>query len=205
MRSVVDVIATRAPSRASIRAQANPIPASLPQPVTRAARPERSKGLAFTYGIRSDRRKPWPEPAEARSDDCVGSLAAHRVAADRGDELVALEGQERGIRPGGDGRRARHVAEQRDLAEVVARPERGDDFAVDQHVHIPLVHEVEAVADLALAHDLRAGRCRNTHEAAREMLERGRWQRREERKAEEKLELTLRHDRPLVDLAQPGP
>src|SRR6185503_2773504 len=117
MRSVVDVIATRAPRRASMRAQANPIPASLPQPVTRAARPERSKGVAFTYGIRSDRRQPWPEPAEALSDDRVGGLTARRMAADCGDELVALERQERSVASGSHRGGARHVAEQRDLAE----------------------------------------------------------------------------------------
>ena len=45
MRSVVDVIATRAPRRASSRAEAKPIPASLPQPVTSATRPVKSKGF----------------------------------------------------------------------------------------------------------------------------------------------------------------
>jgi hypothetical protein len=45
MRSVVDVIATRAPSRAKSRAQAKPIPSALPQPVIRAALPPKSNGL----------------------------------------------------------------------------------------------------------------------------------------------------------------
>src|SRR4029079_2897716 len=129
IRSVVDVIATRAPSRASSRAHAKPIPASLPQPVTRAARPERSKGVVLTYGIRSDRRQPWSEPAEARSDDGVGSLAARRMAADCEAELVALEGQERSGATSGHRGCARNIAEQRDLAEMVARPERRDDLA----------------------------------------------------------------------------
>src|SRR5919109_5056807 len=43
MRSVVDVIEIPAPSRASIRALAKPIPCSLPHPVTSAWRGARSK------------------------------------------------------------------------------------------------------------------------------------------------------------------
>ena len=47
-RSVVAVSATPAPSPASSRAQAWPMPDSLPQPVTRATRPVKSNGFPLT-------------------------------------------------------------------------------------------------------------------------------------------------------------
>jgi hypothetical protein len=85
MRLVVDVIATRAPRRVSRRAQAKPIPASLPQPVTRAARPEKSKGFELICG-----RRGYRGPSSA--------VAAHhvrtRVAEGGSDE----EGRDSGAR-----------------------------------------------------------------------------------------------------------
>src|SRR5215218_2986792 len=81
MRSVVDVIATRAPRRASRRAEAKPIPDSLPQPVTRAARPAKSKGLRTmcTTG------RCYPR-TERRPELRVGELARWDVG-----ELVGIE------------------------------------------------------------------------------------------------------------------
>jgi hypothetical protein len=46
--AVVEVIATLAPRPASSRAAAKPIPSALPQPVTSAFRPVKSKGLSAT-------------------------------------------------------------------------------------------------------------------------------------------------------------
>ena len=50
MRSVVEVMVTLAPSRASSSAQAKPMPASLPQPVTSAERSSRRSGLGLVTG-----------------------------------------------------------------------------------------------------------------------------------------------------------
>ena len=50
-RAVVEVIATRAPNRASSRADAKPIPEALPQPVMSTLRPWKLKGSPDTGGI----------------------------------------------------------------------------------------------------------------------------------------------------------
>src|SRR5215211_545535 len=82
MRSVVDVIATRAPRRASRRAEAKPIPDSLPQPVTRAARPAKSKGLRTMCTAGDATRARNGDRVELR----VGELARWDVG-----ELVGIE------------------------------------------------------------------------------------------------------------------
>src|SRR5919204_2208352 len=51
IRSVVEVMATAAPSRARRRALAKPIPSELPQPVTRALRPVTSHDMRASSGV----------------------------------------------------------------------------------------------------------------------------------------------------------
>ena len=95
---------------------------------------------------------------------------------------------------GDDGRGARHVAQQRDLAEALAdhlgapeAPALGDlDLAARDHV--------EAIAGLALADDRRARRERaRCARAARELLEAHDRQRREHADAAQQLGTRLRH------------
>ena len=69
-----------------------------------------------------------PEPSR---DHCPGCFFARRMAGDRCDEVVALEGVQREIRVGGDRRSAQYVTKQRNLAERVARPEFRPLLAVD--------------------------------------------------------------------------
>src|SRR6266508_5002268 len=64
---------------------------------------------------------------------CLGG--AHGIAGDGGDELLALEGVELDVHPRRAGGDARHVLQERDLAEVVPAAECGDVAGVLLDVH----------------------------------------------------------------------
>ena len=55
-------------------------------------------------------------------------------------------------------RGARHLAQQRDLAEEVARPEHPRERSVDRDLEPAALDDVEVLTHLALANDLLAGR-----------------------------------------------
>ena len=97
--------------------------------------------------------------------------------------MIAVEALQDGGGGRGDGRRARDVAEESDLADEIARPERGDVAAVFRHFDLAGFDDVETVAPVALAnHDL-AGPGGDGHEPAREPFERLFREEREERDA----------------------
>ena len=71
-------------------------------------------------------------------------------------EVLALQRQQPRIGGGRDGGGARHVAQQRDLTDVVARASLREQPARRRDVDRPLGDDVEPVPRIALAHDLRA-------------------------------------------------
>ena len=78
----------------------------------------------------------------------------HRVARDRGQELAPAEGQQHGVSDRRDRRRARDVAQERDLAEAVARgAQRPDGLPTARHLDRTRLHDVERLAGVALADD----------------------------------------------------
>src|SRR6266446_539812 len=87
---------------------------------------------------------------QAHRDDVLGSVEARRVPGDRGDEVVALDRVEPQAVERADGRGARHVAEQRDLAEELARPELVRLGAVDRHAGPSRLDRVETVTWVSL-------------------------------------------------------
>ena len=64
------------------------------------------------------------ETREAAGDDGVGGLRALRVPGDRAQELVAIERVQVDVVLRRDRRRARDVAQQRDLPDMVTGAER---------------------------------------------------------------------------------
>ena len=79
------------------------------------------------------------------------------MTRDRAQELVALERVQLGLRLGVHGRRPGHVAEESDLAEVVAGAERRDVTSVDEDIDFAGDDDVEAIPGLALLDDLATG------------------------------------------------
>ena len=116
----------------------------------------------------SQRVAPGAERAEARRDHRVGRRRARSVARDRRDERLALERDELDVRHRGHGRRARHVAQERDLAERLAGAE-----AAPEDRDLARLDHVEAIAGVALAQDHRAGREGHGGRLAREPFEHG--------------------------------
>src|SRR5262249_3298853 len=99
---------------------------------------------------RLGRRKPC-------SGDRLRRLLAARVPRDRADELVAVEPVELDVGRSSDRRGSRDVVEKRDLAEVLARALAPDRRAVDAHLDLAPVDDVEPVARFSLAEDLVSG------------------------------------------------
>src|SRR5436309_15969617 len=85
----------------------------------------------------------------------VAGFEAAGIACDGGDELVAGERVHHGVLRYLRGRRPRDAAEERDLAEVIARTHHAAAVAVDRDGDLPGVDHVEPVAELALADDRR--------------------------------------------------
>src|SRR4051794_31540267 len=99
----------------------------------------------------SNRRKPLLHEVMPR-----GQRAA--VARDRGQELVAVERHEVDVGARHDRRRARHLAQQGDLAEAVAGGLPAPEAAALGHLDLARRDHVEALAGLALADDRRPRR-----------------------------------------------
>ena len=98
--------------------------------------------------------------------------------------VVAVEREQLHRPARGDRRRARHVAQQRDLAEALARPERAHGLAVDEHLDLALVDHVVAVAGVALRDDGRRRPAPSTgRERHRQPVERRQRQHGEHRQA----------------------
>ena len=80
----------------------------------------------------------------------LGRLAAQRVAGDGLEELHAVQRQKGRGRGGRDRGYAGHVAQERDLAEVLPGPEPGQWPALLADLDLTRFHHVEPVARVAL-------------------------------------------------------
>ena len=114
------------------------------------------------------------------------------MAGDRAQELVALEGAEADLGLRGDRRGAGHVAEQRDLPEVVARAHRPDVFPVRGNVNLTRLDDVEAVAVVSLADDLGSRVRVDVDQVQRKLVDRRRRERLEERHRPQQRDLLRR-------------
>jgi hypothetical protein len=94
-----------------------------------------------------------PDVAEPGGDHGVRRGRARRMTRDRGQEVVAREGVEPCVGHRLHGGGARHLPEERDLAEVVAGPERCRAPAGDRHLELALGKLGKPVAGLARPHD----------------------------------------------------
>ena len=116
-----------------------------------------------------------------RADHGIGGRRAGRVAGDRGDELVSVERQQLGAVRHVDAGGAGHVADERDLAEVAALAQPGDDSVLGHHVDLAALDQIEAVSRVAGREHRLAGRCRDGGQLSGEPLQRRLGQRRHER------------------------
>src|SRR2546428_789071 len=91
--------------------------------------------------------------SEPRVDHRLPGGMRSGVSGDCGKEVGALEGVQMRVDPRSDGRRSRHVSEQRDLAEVVAAA-RGLVEVVDLDVELAVADDVEAISYVSRVHDL---------------------------------------------------
>src|SRR5881392_2710621 len=89
--------------------------------------------------------------AEPATDHGFGRLPAARMAGHGWEEIVAVEREQRDVGRRANGRCPRHVAQQRDLAEVPALAFSPRRHAVDEDLDFAVVHDVEAVAVVAEA------------------------------------------------------
>src|SRR5512133_4237769 len=109
------------------------------------------------------------------------------MAGDGAQELVPLERVETDLALCGHGRGPRHVAQERDLAEVVARTQRAHVLPSGGNVHLARLDDVEAVAVVTLVDDLRARIGADRDQARGELIDRARrqwleeWHRAQER------------------------
>src|ERR687886_113150 len=80
------------------------------------------------------------------------------------EEVVAVEGVEGQVRASGDGRGAGNGAQERDLAEEVARPLLAQVGSVARDLGAALVDDVEPIARISLADDYLARTHAHEHE-----------------------------------------
>ena len=123
----------------------------------------------------------------------------------RGDELVAVERVQIDVPDSRDRRCSRHVAEERDLAEVVAGTELPHRRSVHRDLELAGVDDEEAVAGLSLAYDGIARPRTNQDELAREPFDLSLRKRGEDRDLAEKGELPDWERERRVDRAQAVP
>src|SRR5436189_6448820 len=126
--------------------------------------------------LRSDGRD-----SETRADHSLGGLATRGMAGDGGDEVVPLERIQLDIRRRAHRGSARHVAQERDLAEVRAWALTPRWLLVDEHVDLSDADDVEAVSVVPAADDLLAFRRLDGHKTGCELLQHRRRERREDR------------------------
>ncbi len=126
---------------------------------------------------------------ETLRDDRVGGLDARRMTCHRGDELVALERVQVDVLDSRDRRCSRHVAEERDLAEVVAGTELPHRRSIHRDLELTGIDDEEAVAGLSLAYDGIARPHANPDELTREPFDLSLRERGEDRDLAQKGEL----------------
>src|SRR3954452_10633536 len=120
-----------------------------------------------------------PEPAR---DDVLGQAPRLALTRDGVEELLALERQQQRRLHRGDRRGPRDVAQQADLAEVVARTLLAEDLPVrGRDLHPARLDDVEEVGLVALVHDPVAGHHLDPIQDAGEVVEGDRVERREHR------------------------
>src|SRR6266545_8209017 len=127
------------------------------------------------------------------------------MAGDRAEELVAVKREELDVGLRRHGRGPRHVAKERDLAEIVARAERADAFAVCSDLQLTGGDHVEAIAGLALADDLAARGRIHGCEARGEVVDRARREWFEDWNGAQQSELAGGHERLGVECADSAP
>src|SRR5919198_6236884 len=122
------------------------------------------------------------------------------MACDGREKALALQREELHLRAArGDGRGAGNVAQERDLAEVVAGPQRPLRRLVDRDLDLSRGDDVEAVAVLSLPDDRLAGADANRLEPRGEPFQNRRWERREDRDRAQEVELASVVDRGVVE------
>ena len=137
------------------------------------SRPAASRAAAAHGAGRAslDRAERRPGERQPRAGQRLGLAARRGVAADRLEEQLALERAEHGGLGRARRRRAGHVAQQRDLAELLPRALAPREPAVDLDLHRAGLDEVEPVARLALREDDLPGRDLAPLELAGQALE----------------------------------
>ena len=133
-----------------------------------------------------------------RRPGCVPRGARRAHPRDGGQEVVARERVEARRRSCRDGRRARRVVEQRDLAEAVAAREARREAGRGADGDLAVGDRVEEVAGLALADEDVAGAGGERLHRARDALQLGWRQRPEERHRAQQPDLDDRHRRARV-------
>src|SRR5436189_1991587 len=119
--------------------------------------------------LRSDGRD-----SETRADHSLGGLATRGMAGDGGDEVVPLERIQLDIRRRAHRGSARHVAQERDLAEVRATTLTPRRLPADEHVDLSLADHVKAVSVVSAADDLVTFQRLDRHETGCDLLPHGR-------------------------------
>jgi hypothetical protein len=114
------------------------------------------------------------------------------MASKGGQEGASVECVEQTVGVHGHRGGPRQVAQQRNRAEHVTVAERGERAAHAAHVELALGDHIEALARLALAHDLLAGLHRHLREPPGHVLQCAERQRREQRHAPQQGEGSLR-------------
>ena len=89
--------------------------------------------------------------------DLVRGPRGLRQAGDRREEFLLVERPDGPVGDRAHGRRARHVVQQRDLAEIAALVGGVDPRAVAHDLEGARVHDIEPVTHVALADQLGAG------------------------------------------------
>src|SRR5207248_10883968 len=109
---------------------------------------------------------------QSAPDHGVRRHEARSMAHDGGQELVASEREQDARLSRPYGRRPRDITDERDLPEVVARPQSGDGASVDEDVERACIDDVEALSGCSLLDDLLACRCGLPEGKAGEALDR---------------------------------
>ena len=114
------------------------------------------RGPVFLHGTGPDTRR---DPSRGQALDHDGLRLARRpdLGAHALQEVIALERHHAHRRDGADRRRPRAAAQQRDLAEVLARTLLADLRVVDEHRDRAVLDHVEALGLVALGDDRLAG------------------------------------------------
>src|SRR3954447_9670843 len=144
---------------------------------------------------------------ESGRDDLFADSRAGRITGHGGQVRVALQDAHThvGVRGCTNGGRPRLVAQERDLAEAVAAFERLDDASVDDHLGLPRLDDVEALAGLALLEHhlprLEVGML----ERGTELFDRRRRERTQHEHSTQDLDVRVPDAHPRIEPTQRGP